>query len=69
MSELNKTTGLRSPCRNLRCKEMYYENPGREEDEFSSGAYWCLKTNEAFGPDGQPAEKKDCCAERSCFVG
>jgi hypothetical protein len=48
---------------------MYYEAPGQEEDDFSSGVYWCLKTNEAFGPDGQPAEKKECCAGRNCFVG
>lgn len=69
MSESNKITALRSPCRNLRSKEMYYEAPGQEEDDFSSGVYWCLKTNEAFGPDGQPAEKKECCTGRNCFVG
>lgn len=69
MSESNNSTGLRSQCRNLRSKEMYYESPGQEEDAFAGGAYWCLKTHEAFGPDGQPAEKKECCAGRSCFVG
>jgi len=57
-------------CRNLRSKEMYYQSPGQEEeDEFSSGIYWCSKTQEAFGPDGQPVAKSRCCAGRACYVG
>ena len=56
-------------CRNLRSKEMYYESPGQEEDEFASGVYWCGKTQENFGPDGQPASKSECCAGRACYVG
>jgi hypothetical protein len=58
---------LPAPCRNLRCKEMYYH--GQVEDEFASGVYWCSKTQENFGPDGEPAGKTDCCAGRSCYVG
>jgi len=58
---------LKIPCRNLRCKEMYYQ--GNPHDEFASDAYWCSKTHENFGPDGQPAGKTDCCAGRSCYVG
>jgi hypothetical protein len=54
------------PCRHLRSKEMFYQ--GDEEDEFSSGIYWCLRTQEPVGPDGEPAGKKDCCMERSCFL-
>ena len=58
---------LELPCRNLRCKEMYYHgNPG---DAFASGAYWCSRTQENFGPDGEPAGKTECCAGRSCYVG
>ena len=55
------------PCRNLRCKEMYYH--GQEEDGFSSGIFWCSKTQEGFGPDGQPTGKTECCAGRTCYVG
>ena len=58
---------LQIPCRNLRCKEMYYH--GQEDDEFASGAFWCSQTHENFGPDGEPAGKTDCCAGRSCYVG
>ena len=59
-----KTTQI--PCRFLRCKEMFYQ--GDESDEFASGAYWCLRTNEPFGPDGETCGKKQCCANRTCYV-
>jgi hypothetical protein len=58
------------PCRNLRSKEMYYQGLGQPEDEFSSGLHWCAKTQEGFGPDGQPAGKIECCClERPCYIG
>jgi hypothetical protein len=66
MSEPRPDSDL--PCRNLRSKEMYYQPYGQEDDEFSSGVYWCLRTQELFGPDGQPADRKQCCASRSCHV-
>ena len=55
------------PCRHLRSKEMYYQDLGAAEDEFSSGIYWCGKTQEAFGPDGQSCSKCDCGPERACY--
>jgi hypothetical protein len=58
---------LQLPCRNLRSKEMYYQ--GAQEDEYASGVHWCAKTQEGFGPDGEPAGKMECCAGRSCYVG
>jgi hypothetical protein len=45
---------------------MYYQ--GNEDDEYSSGIYWCARTQETFGPDGQVAGKIDCCAGRACFL-
>ena len=60
------------PCKYLRSKEMYYEQPGAENvdgDPFASGVYWCARTQEAFGPDGEPAEKSECQCGRSCYVG
>jgi hypothetical protein len=68
MGALESTPKLQLPCRNLRSKEMYYQGVGHE-DEFASGVYWCAKTQEGFGPDGQPAGKKECCAGRTCYVG
>jgi len=56
-----------SPCRNLRSKEMYYAY-GEADDEFSSGCFWCAKTQEGFGPDGEPAGKAECCNGRQCYI-
>lgn len=55
------------PCRNLRSKEMFYQPPGSDDDQFSSGLFWCSRTQESFGPDGQPVGKTDCCSGRPCF--
>jgi hypothetical protein len=53
------------PCRHLRCKEMYYQAP--TDDEFASGIYWCGKTQENMGPDGQSCSKCECGPERACY--
>jgi hypothetical protein len=68
MDNAEKPIQLRQPCRLLRSKEMFYQSAGQEDDQFSSGIYWCTQTHENFGPDGQPAGKSDCCAGRTCFV-
>lgn len=58
-----------APCKFLRSKEMFYESPRDEmDDEFAGGAYWCAKTQEAFGPDGEPAEMAGCQCGRSCYT-
>lgn len=57
-------TGL--PCRYLRCKEMYYG--ASEDDAAASGVYWCDRTQEPFGPDGEVCGRKQCCANRTCYV-
>jgi hypothetical protein len=56
-------------CQKLRSKEMYYKSPGEDDDAYSGGVYWCTKTHEGFGPDGEPVGKAECCAGRSCFIG
>ena len=55
-------------CKYLRSKEMYYQGLNPEEDAFSSGVYWCSKTYEAFGPDGESADRTECCPGRSCYT-
>ena len=69
MNQAESEAQRHTPCRQLRSKEMYYQSAGEEEDEFSSGIYWCGKTQEGFGPDGQPASKTECCNGRSCYIG
>jgi hypothetical protein len=54
------------PCRYLRAKEMYYG--AADDDACASGSFWCQKTHETFGPDGEPVEKKRCCDGRSCYL-
>jgi len=66
MTDANEPAGFEIPCRNLRNKEMYYQAP--EEDEYASGIFWCGKTHESFGPDGEPVSKKQCCEGRSCYL-
>ena len=66
MNNPNESAGFEIPCRNLRSKEMYYE--ASEDDEFASGIYWCTKTHESFGPDGEPVAKKQCCEGRLCYI-
>lgn len=59
---------FQAPCRHLRSKEMFYESGGQEDDPFSSGLFWCTKTHENFGPDGQAVGKTHCCRGRSCYI-
>ena len=68
MNNEEKSLNIRIPCRHLRNKEMYHQDLGQEEDQYSSGLFWCGKTHESFGPDGQPVGKNDCCAGRTCHI-
>jgi hypothetical protein len=69
MNPSTQPTQRRMPCQNLRSKEMYYQGADQQDDEFSSGVYWCMLTHENFGPDGQPTGRKECCDGRGCFAG
>lgn len=58
---------LAQPCRNLRSKEMFHDPNPLLEDDFSSGQYWCLKTQQLIGPDGKLVNRLECSPGRSCF--
>ena len=66
MNDANQVTSLQVPCRNIRSKEMFHQSA--DDDEFASGIYWCNKTHESVGPDGEPVTKKQCCESRSCYL-
>ena len=66
MENLETSARFEFPCRNLRCKEMFQQSP--EDDAFAGGVYWCGQTQEAFGPDGKPAAKRECCEGRACYL-
>ena len=69
MKEPNEAPKAQIPCKHLRTNNMYYSDPIEDEDNQSEDSiFWCLKTHEGFGPDGEPALKTECCAGRSCHV-
>jgi hypothetical protein len=47
---------------------MYYQDFGAPEDPYSSGIYWCGRTQEGFGPDGHSCGKDECSGQRSCYL-
>ncbi len=58
-------------CAHLRHKGMYVgavPDPAdaRFYDPVDSTAYWCLCTQKATGPDGQPASPESCRQGRAC---
>jgi hypothetical protein len=67
MSNSESAPIFQAPCRHLRSKEMYYQPLGQEDDQFSSGLFWCNRTHESIGPDGENVSKGQCCVGRSCF--
>ena len=67
MNEPESAPQFQIPCLNLRSKEMYYQTAGQDDDQFCSGLYWCSRTHESFGPDGQPVSKRDCSGGRTCY--
>jgi hypothetical protein len=68
MNETESAPQFEIACLNLRSKEMYHQAAGQEEDQFCSGLYWCGRTNETFGPDGQPVGKSECSGGRPCYA-
>lgn len=57
------------PCRCMRSKEMFYESDPYAEDLYTGGAFWCTKTLEAFGPDGDAVDSQECGPGRKCYKG
>jgi hypothetical protein len=60
----------RSFCLHLRTKSAYFRTASGErmfEVESSTACYKCLKTLRPVGPDGMPADARECVAHRVCF--
>lgn len=56
------------PCKCLRSKEMFYGEAAGEDSLFAGGVYWCTRTQDALGPDGQPVERQECMESRTCYL-
>ena len=68
MNEPIESLKAQIPCKHLSTNNMYYNDPVEDEDQSSNSIFWCTKTHEGFGPDGEPASKTECCTGRSCHV-
>lgn len=63
----NELTSFVIPCRYLRTNKMFHGAPDEQLDDSDAG-YWCEKTRETFGPDGECVGKSDCGSDRSCYL-
>jgi hypothetical protein len=69
MSETTRRRTDQLPCLDLRTKTLYYGTDGDVPeivDGSDTAVYWCLKTMQAFGPDGGEARPGVCGADRAC---
>ncbi len=57
-------------CLQIRAKGFYVftEEPEPHEDT-QTGVFWCLKTMQQVGPDGNSVHRSCCDASRPCFEG
>ncbi len=62
---------LKPCCQHLRHKMMYVDDRqsirGLVDDRSDTRVYFCIKSQDALGPDGEPAHPSDCTASRSCY--
>lgn len=68
MDTPKSSTGRMQMCKHLRSHEMYFLDSDDDETENHSGSYWCNMTQENFGPDGNFADRGECCSGRDCFL-
>jgi hypothetical protein len=62
-----------SACADLRAKRAYGDLSSSAEPDWEDGllatdCFWCLKTLQAWGPDGRPAVAGECAAGRVCHT-
>ncbi|MBT8485933.1 MAG: hypothetical protein HKO59_01660 [Phycisphaerales bacterium] len=64
---------LQMSCLHLRHKLMYVDErqsaPGLVDDESDTRVFWCVKTQDALGPDHEPVSPTDCTRARGCYCG
>ncbi|MBX3359643.1 MAG: hypothetical protein KF745_14585 [Phycisphaeraceae bacterium] len=64
---------LEPTCPHLRHKMMYCDErqstPGLVDDTSDTRVFFCIKSMDQFGPDGQPVRPRSCQGGRSCYGG
>ena len=70
MSEI-QAVHLKVACQNLRHKMMYVDqrqqSVGLVDDSSDTRVFWCTKTQDALGPDGDAVDAKSCAPSRKCY--
>ena len=62
---------LQIACHSLRHKMMYVDerqqSVGLVDDSSDTRVFWCSKTQDALGPDGESVDAQMCSPTRSCY--
>ena len=68
----DRTVRLHVTCLNLRHKLMYIDEqhgvPGMVDTRSDTRVYWCTKSQNALGPDGDAVHPDSCSGGRHCYV-
>lgn len=67
-----KPLHLKVCCTSLRHKMMYVDDRqsvrGLVDDSSNTRIYFCVKSQESLGPDGEPVSPTDCTTARACYA-
>ena len=62
---------LQLSCLHIRHKMMFcdarHATPGMVDDSSDTRVFFCVKTQEALGPDGEPVSPTECTGSRACY--
>jgi hypothetical protein len=66
-----ETVQLQVSCRHIRHKMMYVDErhavPGMVDDSSDTRVFFCIRSQDALGPDGEPVSPDDCRPGRGCY--
>jgi hypothetical protein len=64
---------LKVACLSLRHKMMYVDErhavPGMVDDSSDTRVFFCVKTHDSLGPDGEAVSPRRCTSARACYRG
>jgi hypothetical protein len=69
--EYARPVKLRITCQHLRHKLMYVDSRhavrGMTDNSSDTRVFWCAKTQECLGPDGETVSFSECSMGRGCY--
>lgn len=67
------TVQLTVACKSLRHKLMYVDERharrGVVDDSSDTRVFFCVRSGDSLGPDGEPVSPSECATSRSCYCG